>query len=306
MSDKQEPTTPGGEVAGCVCVVCTLPIADGVMRGMGDGGGQRFAHDACYWRSEADRLSRALAASEEARKAAEQSLETVRGQRDYHASRADHLLALSNAFADVAHEDDVTDLVSACGEASFGADGEAWKLRHATAIKLHEAWQDERSQRQQAEQDAERWHRLFDEGATLTAALEADRDRLAAELESMTESRDGWKMEAEQMYALIVKGEDPGYPRASLANGAVYAYDRLRAELATARERLGKATRFRPATGFGIYLAEKGWIVYRPGNDELTATGEWVNEDEGSGEQFPTADAAFAALATRGGTKEGA
>ena len=76
--------------------------------------------------------------------------------------------------------------------------------------------------------------------------------------------------------------------------------DRLRAELATARERLGKATRFRPATGFGIYLAEKGWIVYRPGNDELTATGEWVNEDEGSGEQFPTADAAFAALATRG------
>ena len=80
--------------------------------------------------------------------------------------------------------------------------------------------------------------------------------------------------------------------------------DRLRAELATARERLGKATRFRPATGFGIYLAEKGWIVYRPGNDELTATGEWVNEDEGSGEQFPTADAAFAALATRGGTKE--
>jgi len=41
---------------GHVCVVCTLPIV-GQMRGMGDGSGQRFACEACYWRSEAKRLA---------------------------------------------------------------------------------------------------------------------------------------------------------------------------------------------------------------------------------------------------------
>ncbi|MCK4784798.1 MAG: hypothetical protein KAV87_13685, partial [Desulfobacteraceae bacterium] len=32
------------------CVVCELPIEDGHLRGMGDGSGSQFAHDACYWR----------------------------------------------------------------------------------------------------------------------------------------------------------------------------------------------------------------------------------------------------------------
>jgi hypothetical protein len=38
------------------CVVCGLPITDGVMWGMGDGTGERFGHDRCYWRTEARKL----------------------------------------------------------------------------------------------------------------------------------------------------------------------------------------------------------------------------------------------------------
>ena len=38
---------------GHTCVVCQTPIEDGVMRGFGDGAGDRFAHDSCYWRREA-------------------------------------------------------------------------------------------------------------------------------------------------------------------------------------------------------------------------------------------------------------
>lgn len=284
-----EPATPGGEVA-LQCngkppsTPCRRPV-EFVITGV-RGGPPAYRCLDCYvasvrerneaWaeahrerevsrglRAEFDRLSRALAASEEARKAAEQSLETVRSQRDYHASRADHLLALSNAFADVAHEDDVTDLVSACGEASFGADGEAWKLRHATAIKLHEAWQDERSQRQLAEQDAERWHRLFDEGATLTAAIEADRDR-------------------------------------------------LRAELATARERLGQGRLFEVQ---GAIVAQQPrtflWHVTRQADEghceALCHDGKWVRFNPRRGPDadcaYQEADAAFAALATRGSTE---
>jgi len=59
--------------------------------------------------------------------------------------------------------------------------------------------------------------------------------RCREELATMTESRDGWQREAEQMYALIVSGVDPGYPRASLANGAVYAYATIVAALTDAQ-----------------------------------------------------------------------
>ena len=36
------------------CVLCSLPITVGGIRGMGDGSGNRFAHEACYWRKRAE------------------------------------------------------------------------------------------------------------------------------------------------------------------------------------------------------------------------------------------------------------
>lgn len=36
------------------CVVCELPITTGLMRGMGDGSDDRFAHEVCYWRDQAE------------------------------------------------------------------------------------------------------------------------------------------------------------------------------------------------------------------------------------------------------------
>jgi len=42
------------------CVHCHLLIF-GAMRGAGDGRGQKFAHEDCYWRAEAGRLEKALA-----------------------------------------------------------------------------------------------------------------------------------------------------------------------------------------------------------------------------------------------------
>lgn len=38
-----------------ICVVCELPIEDGHMRGMGDGSGNQFAHEVCYWRARAEK-----------------------------------------------------------------------------------------------------------------------------------------------------------------------------------------------------------------------------------------------------------
>lgn len=44
------------------CSICTLPIkADESMRGTGDGTGQSFAHDACYWRRAAEPVESTLA-----------------------------------------------------------------------------------------------------------------------------------------------------------------------------------------------------------------------------------------------------
>jgi len=38
-----------------VCAICDLPIDSGSFRGYGDGSGQSFAHEECYWRKEAER-----------------------------------------------------------------------------------------------------------------------------------------------------------------------------------------------------------------------------------------------------------
>lgn len=104
--------------------------------------------------------------------------------------RIGRLEAERKAVADVASEGDVEDLLDALDNlAADPKDGETWGMRYQTASALHDAWQDERQRRGQAEQDAERWHRLFDEGATLMATVAAERDALAAEVARLTAAR---------------------------------------------------------------------------------------------------------------------
>lgn len=50
--------TPTIHATGLACDICTLPITDGAMRGHGDGTGRRFAHEACYWREQAEMWKR--------------------------------------------------------------------------------------------------------------------------------------------------------------------------------------------------------------------------------------------------------
>lgn len=43
-----------------ICTICKTPIEDGVLMGDGDGTGQRFAHPACWYRRDYERLKRTL------------------------------------------------------------------------------------------------------------------------------------------------------------------------------------------------------------------------------------------------------
>jgi hypothetical protein len=48
----------GGDLVN-ICVICGCPIT-GTMRGMGDGNGNKFAHDACYWRKRAEEAEKKI------------------------------------------------------------------------------------------------------------------------------------------------------------------------------------------------------------------------------------------------------
>jgi len=105
------------------------------------------------------------------------ALANLRRIEDHHrflSQRIATLEAQRESVADVASEGDVEDLLDALDNLSADPkDGEVWGGRYQTAGALHDSWQDERRRRMQAEEDAERWHRLFDEGATLTAEKDA-------------------------------------------------------------------------------------------------------------------------------------
>lgn len=121
--------------------------------------------------------------------------------------RIGRLEAERKAVADVASEGDVEDLLDALDNlAADPKDGETWGMRYQTASALHDAWQDERQRRGQAEQDAERWHRLFDEGAT---AIHAMQERLVAACERMgkAEADHARLVEAARNLTIALDGE---------------------------------------------------------------------------------------------------
>jgi hypothetical protein len=144
------------------------------------------------------RILRALLDEHKAPPMALVALANLRRIEDHHrflSQRIATLEAERESVADVASEGDVEDLLDALSTLASDTSGgwEEWQGRRRTAKALHDAWQDERHRRMQAEEDAERWHRLFDEGATLTAEkdtqLAAASDRYARAVADADEVR---------------------------------------------------------------------------------------------------------------------